>query len=46
MAEALAGEEGRDLGEWHVGKIDLMRSVLSPQGASYTALKSIPLQNL
>ena len=45
LAEALAGEEGRDLGEWRVGKIDLMRSELSPQGAAYTALKSIPLQN-
>jgi 2'-5' RNA ligase len=45
LAEALAGEKGRDLGEWHVGKIDLMQSALSPQGAVYSALKSILLKN-
>jgi 2'-5' RNA ligase len=43
LAEALAGEQERDFGEWELGRVDLMESVLSPQGATYTTLKSIAL---
>jgi 2'-5' RNA ligase len=46
VAEALAREQERDFGEWQVGSIDLMQSVLSPQGAAYGTLKSILLENL
>jgi 2'-5' RNA ligase len=46
VAEALAGGQDRDFGEWQVGSIDLMQSVLSPQGAAYGTLQSIPLENL
>ena len=45
LAEALAGGRDRDFGEWKAGRVDLMQSVLSPQGAAYSALKSIPLEN-
>jgi len=45
VAEALAGEQERDFGEWQVGSIELMQSVLSPQGAAYGALQSILLEN-
>jgi 2'-5' RNA ligase len=44
VAEALAGEQDRDFGEWQVEKIDLMQSVLSPQGAAYGTLESILLE--
>jgi 2'-5' RNA ligase len=43
LAETLAGEQDRDFGEWQVGSIELMQSVLSPQGAAYGTLQSIPL---
>jgi 2'-5' RNA ligase len=43
LGEALAGEQERDFGEWEMGRVDLMESVLSPQGATYTTLKSIAL---
>jgi 2'-5' RNA ligase len=46
VTDALAGEQERDFGEWQVGSIDLMQSVLSPQGAAYGTLQSIPLENL
>ena len=46
LGEALAREQGRDFGEWEVGKVDLMQSVLSPQGAVYGALQSILLEEL
>jgi len=46
VAEALAKEQDRDFGEWEVGRVDLMQSVLSPQGAAYSVLTSIPLENL
>ena len=45
LAEALAGEQNRDFGEWELGRVDLMESVLSPQGATYTPLKSIALED-
>jgi 2'-5' RNA ligase len=45
VAEALATEQDRDFGEWEVGTVDLMQSVLSPQGAAYSVLKSILLEN-
>jgi 2'-5' RNA ligase len=45
LAAALAGEQARDFGEWEAGKVDLMQSVLSPQGAAYSVLKSIPLDD-
>jgi len=45
MAEALAGEQDHDFGEWEVERVDLMRSVLSPQGADYSVLQSILLGN-
>jgi 2'-5' RNA ligase len=44
LAEALAGEQDRHFGEWQVGSIDLMQSVLSPQGAAYGTLQSILLE--
>ncbi len=44
LPEALAGEQERDFGEWDLERVDLMESVLSPQGATYTALKSIALE--
>jgi 2'-5' RNA ligase len=46
VAEALAREQERDFGEWQVGSIDLMQSVLSPQGAAYGTLQSILLEKL
>ena len=46
VAEALAAEQDRDFGEWQVGSIDLMQSVLSPQGAAYGTLQSILLEKL
>ena len=46
VAEALAREQERDFGEWEVERVDLMQSVLSPQGAAYSVLKSILLENL
>jgi 2'-5' RNA ligase len=46
VAEALAGEQDRDFGEWQVGSIELMQSVLSPQGAAYDTLQSILLEKL
>ena len=46
VAEALAREQERDFGEWEVERVDLMQSVLSPQGAAYSVLQSIPLQDL
>ena len=45
VAEALAREQDRDFGEWQVGSIDLMQSVLSPQGAAYGTVQSILLEN-
>jgi len=44
LAEALTGEQERDFGEWQMERVDLMQSVLSPQGAAYSHLNSIPLQ--
>ncbi|MGP8201480.1 MAG: RNA 2',3'-cyclic phosphodiesterase [Limisphaerales bacterium] len=44
VAEALAREQNREIGQWQVGSIDLMQSVLSPQGATYDTLQSIPLE--
>jgi 2'-5' RNA ligase len=46
VAEALAREQQRDFGEWAVERVDLMQSVLSPQGAAYSVLKSILLEDL
>ena len=46
VAEALARERGRDFGEWQMERVDLMQSMLSPQGAAYSALQSILLDNL
>jgi 2'-5' RNA ligase len=46
VAEALAREQDRDFGEWQVGSIELMQSVLSPQGAAYATLQSILLEKL
>lgn len=43
-AEALAGEQDLDFGEWEVERVDLMQSVLSPQGAAYSVLQSILLK--
>jgi 2'-5' RNA ligase len=43
VAGALSGENDRDFGEWQVGSVELMQSVLSPQGAVYGSLQSIPL---
>jgi 2'-5' RNA ligase len=45
LAAALAGEQDHDFGEWEAERVDLMQSVLSPQGAAYSPLKSIPLEN-
>ncbi len=45
VAEALAREQDRDFGEWQVQRVDLMQSVLSPQGAAYSALNSIFLDS-
>jgi 2'-5' RNA ligase len=41
----MAGDSERDFGEWELGRVDLMESVLSPQGATYTTLKSIVLES-
>jgi 2'-5' RNA ligase len=43
VAEALAGEQDDEFGEWEVERVDLMQSVLSPQGAAYSVLQSIRL---
>ena len=43
VAEAVAAEHDRDFGEWEIGRIDLMESVLSREGAAYAALQSFPL---
>lgn len=43
LAEALAREQDRDFGEWEVGRVDLMRSVLSPQGAAYSVLQTFAI---
>jgi 2'-5' RNA ligase len=43
LAEALVREQGRDFGEWEAGSVELMESVLSPQGAAYCLLQSILL---
>ena len=43
MAEALARAQDHDFGEWEVERVDLMQSVLSPQGAAYSVLQSILL---
>jgi RNA 2',3'-cyclic 3'-phosphodiesterase len=45
VAEALSREQERDFGAWQIGSIDLMRSVLSSQGAVYETLRSIRLEN-
>jgi len=44
VAEALAREQERGFGEWEVGRVDLMESVLSPEGAVYSRLKSMALE--
>lgn len=31
------------LGEWRVKRVDLVQSILAPQGAAYVCLKSVPL---
>jgi 2'-5' RNA ligase len=46
MAEVLAGEQGGDFAGWQVDRVDLMQSVLSPQGATYRRLKSVALDIL
>jgi 2'-5' RNA ligase len=43
VAEVLAGEQSHDFGEWEVERVDLMQSMLSPQGAAYSVLESIRL---
>jgi len=45
VAEVLAGEQDRDFGEWEVERVDLMQSVLSQQGAAYSVVESILLEN-
>jgi 2'-5' RNA ligase len=45
VAKALAQEKDHDFGEWRIGSIDLMQSVLSPQGAAYGTLQSILLEH-
>jgi len=43
LAEILSREAQHDFGEWELGRVDLMQSVLSPQGPTYTTLHSITL---
>lgn len=45
IAEVLANDKGHKFGEWHINRVDLMQSVLSPEGASYSTLESILLEN-
>ncbi len=45
LAAALAERQDCDFGEWQIGTIDLMESVLSQQGPAYGALESIQLEN-
>ena len=43
LGDFLASFKTAEFGQWQVDKIDLMQSVLSREGAKYTALKSYPL---
>ncbi|HUD49236.1 MAG TPA: RNA 2',3'-cyclic phosphodiesterase [Candidatus Baltobacteraceae bacterium] len=45
VARALAEEEDRDFGDWRVASVDLMQSILSRDGAAYTTLLSVLLEN-
>jgi 2'-5' RNA ligase len=44
LAEGLAIEREHEFGEWEAGRVDLMQSVLSAQGAAYSTVRSIALQ--
>ena len=43
FATLAAGMAERDFGEWIAGKVEIIRSELSPGGARYTTLAAIPL---
>jgi 2'-5' RNA ligase len=43
LGQAAAGLAERLFGQWTAGEVELMRSVLSPQGARHTSLAAIPL---
>ena len=43
LGKAAAGMAERNFGQWAAGKVELMRSVLSPQGASYSHLAAVAL---
>ena len=43
LRDLLAGQEGAELGTQDVSEIVLFQSVLSPQGATYTALRRVTL---
>jgi 2'-5' RNA ligase len=45
VAEGLARQQDRGFGEWQVGSVELMQSVLSPQGAAYERLQSLRLES-
>jgi RNA 2',3'-cyclic 3'-phosphodiesterase len=43
LAKVVTGMAGRAFGEWTADRIEIMRSEMSPKGARYNALKTIPL---
>jgi len=46
LGKAAAGLAEEVFGQWTAGSIELMRSVLSPQGASHSSLATIALADL
>jgi 2'-5' RNA ligase len=43
LVELAQGVANQTFGEWAAGKVEIMRSELSPQGSRYTCLASVPL---
>src|SRR5262249_34255037 len=46
LAKHTAESADRSFGEWRVSHVELMRSVLSPQGSVYSVIATIPLASL
>ena len=46
LGKAAAGLAERVFGQWTAGNVELMRSVLSPQGASHSSLATIALADM
>jgi len=43
IGELVSSQCPFSLGEWRVKQVDLVQSILAPQGAAYVCLKSVPL---